>query len=124
MGTNYYANVKPCKCCKKPEKQMHIGKSSYGWTFTFHAVDEWESIDKKPINSWKRWQEVLSSPDITITNENDEDVSMEDFRKLVESKKKERNNHVAYCRQKGSAYSCRKDFMDDEGNAFTGEVFS
>lgn len=124
MGTNYYANIKPCKCCKKPEKQLHIGKSSFGWTFTFHAVDEYESIDNKPIDSWKRWKEVLSVTDITITDEYDNDVSFDDFCKLVDSKKTERNNHVVYCRQKGRNYVINKDFMDEEGNAFTGEVFS
>ena len=30
MGTNYYINI-------NPNKQYHIGKSSYGWNFSLHV---------------------------------------------------------------------------------------
>lgn len=35
MGTNYYAKINICPTCKRPEEEIHLGKSSYGWKFMF-----------------------------------------------------------------------------------------
>lgn len=124
MGTNYYAHVNVCKCCKHPEKKLHIGKSSYGWTFTFHAVRDYESLDGIAIDSWKRWQEVLKKIDVEIVNECDEAVGKDEFIEIVESKKAEKLNHYHECIGKyGGAYDDGV-FLDPEGQAFCWGEFS
>ena len=40
MGTNYYLRLKVCPHCAKPEKTIHIGKSSVGWCFGLHVIPE------------------------------------------------------------------------------------
>lgn len=51
MGTNYYLQKNVCGCCGRPEKQIHIGKSSAGWAFALRVYphdgikdyDDWNS---------------------------------------------------------------------------------
>jgi len=38
MGTNYYLIYNECKCCNRHDK-VHLGKSSYGWKFTFQTIE-------------------------------------------------------------------------------------
>ncbi len=47
MGTNYYHGVPPCSKCGHGV-DIHIGKASHGWTFSFHGTDT--------IRSWKDWE--------------------------------------------------------------------
>ena len=58
MGTNYYLHVDPCRCCKRPDRILHIGKSSYGWHFQLRVypsenindLSDWKPLfDKWPI---------------------------------------------------------------------------
>lgn len=52
MGTNYYLQKNVCGCCGRPEKQIHIGKSSAGWAFALRVYphdgikdyDDWNSL--------------------------------------------------------------------------------
>ena len=44
MGTNYYTKT-------DEGEELHIGKSSFGWTFSFHATDE--------IRSYEHWLKYL-----------------------------------------------------------------
>ncbi len=50
MGTNYYLRKSKCKECGN-EEEIHIGKSSFGWTFALHIYPE------KGINNLKDWAE-------------------------------------------------------------------
>lgn len=36
MGTNYFLRFNTCSCCKRYD-EAHIGKKSYGWSFSFQA---------------------------------------------------------------------------------------
>jgi len=36
MGTNYYWTGNVCETCKRGDDEIHIGKSSGGWTFALH----------------------------------------------------------------------------------------
>ena len=40
MGTNYYLEEDVCCECDKPNKRLHIGKSSGGWCFSLHVIPE------------------------------------------------------------------------------------
>jgi len=108
MGTNYYVKENICKCCGVAGKTEHIGKSSAGWTFNFHALYD--------VRSEKEWYMLLSQKDVKIFDEYDEEVSFENFKELVNGKKKERNNH-ANLYPKGN-------FLDKEGNSFSEGEFS
>lgn len=45
MGTNYYLHTDFCKCCGKPKKEVHLGKSSCGWKFLFHKSRQMFDFD-------------------------------------------------------------------------------
>ena len=108
MGTNYYARINICKCCNNPEEIIHIGKSSFGWTFTFHATDE--------IRNYKEWLEILCQSGTKIFDEYDREISLVDFGKLVDSKKDEKNNHA-------KQYS-EGSYVDKEGHSMSEGEFS
>lgn len=87
MGTNYYAHVNVCSKCKKPEDEIHIGKSSWGWVFNF-AVDY-----EFGIACFKDWEKFLYKKGIIIKNEYGDKIGVLEFFDLVESKQNEPNNH-------------------------------
>jgi hypothetical protein len=107
MGTNYYVRFNHCKQCNRYE-EVHIGKSSYGWTFSFHATEE--------CKSYKDWLKFLSKEGVDIFDEYDRKVSLDDFKKLVGSKKDSEHNHTKEYPE-GS-------YLDDEGNSMTTCEFS
>ncbi len=109
MGTNYYARINICKCCGKPEEEIHIGKSSAGWTFTFHATEK--------IRSYKEWLKILSKKETEIYNEYDEKVYIKDFKRMVENKRTEKNNQARDYPEEGS-------YLDEEGNSMSLGGFS
>jgi len=109
MGTNYYWIERPCPTCKHSDNKTHIGKSSLGWTFSFH-----ETFDCK---SWKDWRTLLLSGTGKIFDEYGDEVAPLKFIQLVESIKNEKNNQPA------NQYS-KEDYLDDEGNSFSPREFS
>lgn len=108
MGTNFYAREEICKTCGHAKKEIHIGKSSFGWTFSFHASEE--------MRSAKLWYMFLSQKDVKIFDEYDREISFEDFKNYIDSKKKEKHNHA-----KEYPEGC---FIDQEGNSFSEREFS
>jgi hypothetical protein len=79
MGTNYYVLTEVCKACSRSDEQIHIGKSSVGWEFSF-AWNDGEYY--KNIDEFKIW---LS--DKEIVNEYDEPVTQDEFWSMVQAKK-------------------------------------
>ncbi len=112
MGTNFYVRINPCKTCGESKEVIHIGKSSMGWTFTFHATDE--------ITSYKQWLEVLSNKDVKIFDEYDREVSLKSFKELVESKTNEKYNHAIECAD--DIYD--KSYLDEDGHSMSEGEFS
>ena len=108
MGTNYYARVMPCKHCNLVKTEDHIGKSSAGWTFTFHATDE--------IKSYKQWLKFLKNPDTKIYDEYDRECSLEDFKHMVKVKKDAKYKHAIE--------SDDDSYLDEEGNSMSPHGFS
>lgn len=88
MGTNYYAKINICPCCKRPEETVHLGKSSYGWTFALQYNGGKFYVNFKEMKKWLK--------DKVIENEYGEKVSLDDFVELVESKKKIKNPDADY----------------------------
>lgn len=87
MGTNYYA-VKNGPSTKEP---IHIGKSSYGWLFSFQAQNEpwndppvvWNSITQ--VRDWLK-KYTVDSNEYVIMDEYDDVISFDDFFAKVEAK--------------------------------------
>lgn len=112
MGTNFYARIKPCNECGLSKEEIHIGKSSYGWTFTFHATDE--------IKSYKDWLIFLEDSHVLIFDECGDKISLEDFKEMVEKKKDEKMNHAIYCKEDKYDHS----YLDEERNSMSPGEFS
>ena len=80
MSTNYIARYNICECCDRYD-ELHIGTSSHGWTFTFHAVSE--NNDGGSIKSYKEWLEFFKSKKVKIYNEYGDRVSIKRFKDMV-----------------------------------------
>ncbi len=118
MGTNYFARNKKdiCKCCGHSKAEpLHIGKSSYGWTFNFRGYTE--SYDDK-IESISDWKAYLAQNHIIIKDEYDDEISYKDFFKMIYDKQKDKNNIVH-----ATLYP-QNNWIDDEGFSFSSDWFS
>jgi len=84
MGMNFYLSPKPIKCpsCGKDGEKIHIGKSSYGWAFSFQAHPD---LDIMTYQDWLRT--MKEHKDWVIIDENDEEISYMDFLSMVQHKK-------------------------------------
>lgn len=81
MGTNYYAKMNICPTCKRPDEEVHIGKSSHGWKFMFQ-------LNGKYYKNITELKQFLS--DKRIEDEYGGTVTIDDFWKMVEEKQKEK----------------------------------
>ena len=89
MGCNYYV-VK-----KKPTiaEPLHIGKSSMGWKFLFHDIDEYNV----KIHTYPQWEKFLMEHcrpdgDSVILNEYDAEINVHEFLEMVAKKQVEDSN--------------------------------
>lgn len=112
MGTNYYHHRDVCECCGRGGKSEHIGKSSAGWTFSFHGTEE--------AKSWGEWRAILRAGGV-IRNEYDEVVTVEHFEALVDAKRGEPNNHA---RDIGTTNVYEDSWLDEDGHSFYSGEFS
>lgn len=124
MGTNYYMRYRICECCERYD-EIHIGKSSYGWTFSFHAFREgdYESLATVGIKSYKEWIDLLENIKGGIYDEYGQEISLDEFKNLVKSKEKEKFNHTTYCQNSENSWDRRHAevncFLDEEGHSFS-----
>jgi hypothetical protein len=102
MGTNYY--VVPNR--PSVETPIHIGKSSMGWKFLFHDVNEpywsvpvvWHTYDE--VKDWL-YKNTVVSKNYVIIDEYDGRVEYEEFIDLVEYKQEhyaDNPDNFTYCR--------------------------
>ena len=141
MGTNYYAfkhGEGPCHHCLGTgieTVKTHIGKSSYGWTFGFHAAASydlnpdyyWTATATKSIDCYADWLAYLSAPGVFIVNEYGEPLTLDDFKKLVESKANSSSNHTTYVKKDPRYAGTKHDsdtYLDQEGHSFSKGEFS
>jgi hypothetical protein len=83
MGTNYYVTVDKCECCGRGSEELHIGKSSYGWRFTF------EEQPAHGLTSFAAWMEFLRQRPEAIRDEYDRPHTPEAFAALVNAKQRD-----------------------------------
>ena len=79
MGTNYYVIKNHCESCDRYDEEYHIGKSSWGWAFTFRGY----SADG--LVSWKTWKEFLKTQ--IIKDEYGDRIPYEEFVEMIEGVK-------------------------------------
>ena len=79
MGTNYYVVENVCECCNRYDEKYHIGKSSWGWAFSF------QGYKYDGLTSWQKYKEYLKDKD--IRDEYGERITYDEFVKYVETEK-------------------------------------
>lgn len=126
MGTNYYHRTNICDGCNR-FNELHIGKSSAGWQFSFQGCYNFGDEEKPDIRSFEDWKKRLQAGG-KIFSEYKEEISFEDFVALVEGKQtgtynnRPNMNHYDHCKEEG--YDMKHDWKDNEGYSFTVSEFS
>ena len=131
MGTNYYVAKNLCECCNRYDEEYHIGKSSYGWAFTF------QGYPAERITSWKAWKEFLKNR--IIMDEYGERQGYDAFVQMVETYKapgyvrEDGHKNLTHNEQgkKGDMHPRQQawfnpdyDWDDESGYSFTSREFS
>ena len=126
MGTNYYVAKNLCECCNRYDEEYHIGKASYGWTFSF------QGYRAERLVSWRAWKEFLK--DKVIVDEYGERTNYDWFVDYIEG-----NKSPGYVREDGHKnlqhneqgkidkrpwFNPEYDWDDEDGYAFCARVFS
>lgn len=126
MGTNYYHHSQACPCCGRSDPRVHIGKSSAGWTFSFHGGD----LGAEGVRSWKDWQGRLSTATQNggrIVDEYGAEITLAELVGVVEDRHDPRGplqNHTVYCRTHHPEHAERDCWLDPEGHSFSRGEFS
>jgi hypothetical protein len=128
MGTNYYVKENHCECCGRYDTPLHIGKSSWGWSFSFHGYRELGLI------SWRAWKFYLFSTNATIVDEYGQDMPYAEFVEMIETVKapgymyKEGHQNLQHNEYGKKApykyFDIKHDWDDDLGYAFGDKEFS
>lgn len=117
MGTNFYwlpgNQPKTCPTCGRGDAEIrhHIGKRSFGWTFTFQTCP---ALGVRSFADWKRVFE--SDPDGYIEDEHGHWLSNSEFISIVVALSISRRHHA-------SAHP-DNSYSDPEGHSFTDNDFS
>ena len=126
MGTNYYVAKNLCECCNRYDEEYHIGKASYGWTFSF------QGYRAERLVSWRAWKEFLK--DKVIVDEYGERTNYDWFVDYIEG-----NKSPGYVREDGHKnlqhneqgkidkrpwFNPEDDWDDEDGYAFCAREFS
>lgn len=85
MGTNYYLRFpEPPKCphCGRHDaaRQLHIGKQSAGWRFSFHGILE-EGLNCKA--AWESYIEDSVKIGAKIVDESEKELTPDEFWKKI-----------------------------------------
>lgn len=115
MGTNYYTPREKCPTCGHKPEDIHLGKSSMGWQFSFQYNG---GQYYKTVGEMRIWL-----ADKKIVDEYGGEVLHEEFWKMVEEKQRnpENKNHAA------EAIVSEQSSYDEyviEGYSFTNAQFS
>lgn len=88
MGTNYYIRADECKLCHRGSEKIHLGKSSWGWQFSFQYNGGEYYKDVKEMKLWLKGKQIW--------NEYDDKISHKEFWELVKEKKAGLNHAKRY----------------------------
>jgi hypothetical protein len=127
MGTNYYARVNHCDKCNRGD-DLHIGKSSFGWKFSFRGHRD----HAPPLTTEQAWRDFLREH--PIFDEYGDRVEYDEFwKRAINKERSELRDHIDYLRN-GTIGGDREyierrlasgeAWHDDKGNSFLGSEFS
>jgi len=118
---------------KKEDVRIHLGKKSHGWAFSIQgfkylgffgkAANDFieHTLNYYSITEWETWKDILKSMPKSwiVKDEEDREVTIKDFIKLVESSYKVRKNlkHAVEC-------PGERDYLDDDGYSISEGDFS
>lgn len=125
MGCNYYIHRNIYKHCDSSDDPIHVGKCSFGWTFSFRGYrDKYEiGTTIKSASEWRAFIAKSLDDGCELKDECGDSYTAEQFWEMVDGKRSEARNHTTYCRVRHPDHA--KDlWLDDEGNSFTGCEFS
>jgi hypothetical protein len=111
MGMNYYLRKNDEVGV---EQQVHLGKSSMGWTFTFRGD---RSNGVEDFDSWVKRVNVLMKDGWKLTDESEGGTC--DWTELllkIQNKRLEPNNHA-------KQYPCPNNWVDKDNNSFSDREF-
>jgi len=114
MGTNYYTKDKECEHCGRHE-EIHLGKSSAGWQFSFQYNG---GRYYKSVEEMKEWLKGR-----TITDEYGREVSHDEFWGLVDMKQSDPSNKN-HAEEVQKDYGAREYELIIDGYSFTNCKFS
>ena len=112
MSMNYYLEKK-CPCCFD-KKQVHLGKASKGWAFTFRGDFENGVVD---YTTWLVRARALLNVGYALVNEGGTELPLEDLLALVETKRKEAVNYD------NKSTESTQEWFDADGNSFSNREF-
>jgi hypothetical protein len=128
MGTNYYVMTNHCQCCGRYDTDRHIGKSSFGWSFSFRGHRD------EGLASWRDWKFYLFSTNAMIVDEYGRDMPYAEFVEMIETYKapgymyKEGHQNLQHNTQgkngKHAWFNPESDWDDADGYAFSAKEFS
>ena len=101
MGTNYYLRP-PGTCAEQCDNWIHLGKSSFGWAFTFQASDT--------VTDYASWVAQLDKGE--IYDEYGRQIPASELIELIDGKRGSQK------------YTDLLGFYDADGNAFLSVDFS
>ena len=129
MGTNYYVAKNLCECCNRYDREYHIGKSSYGWSFSFHGYRA------ERLVSWRACQEFLKNQ--LLMDDSGERVDSAWFVRNIENEKapgfvrpdgNKNLQHNAEGRKSNPSgytwFNPEYDWDDEDGYSFSSREFS
>lgn len=126
MGDNYYVASNHCECCDRYDEDYHIGKSSYGWAFSFRGYKA------ERLVSWSAWKEFLR--DKIIMSEYGERIDYDWFVDHIETYKspgyvdkngrKNQLHNEAGRNDKYPWFNPEYDWDDEQGYSFSSREFS
>lgn len=118
MGTNYYVTTRPCNHCARYDQKLHIGKSSFGWSFMFRG---YKALD---LVCWQQWKHYLQ--DKHIRDEYGREMIYDIFVEMIETyKHPDFVNPITQTQnQTALRLNSEHDWTDEQGYSFTSQEFS
>jgi len=104
MGTNYYTKINECEHCNR-YNEIHLGKSSAGWQFSFQYNGGRFYKNVKEMKEWLKDKKIEDEYGSTITHK--------DFWEMVKDKQIHSNRNHA------DTFSVNNHEMLIDGYSFT-----
>jgi hypothetical protein len=117
MGMNYYLRKNDEVGV---EQQVHLGKSSMGWTFSFRGDRANGVVD---FDSWVKRVNVFMKDGWKLTDEGSGDSDFTELLLFIQRKRLEPNNQTLSAKANPDYYNENISWLDEDNNSFTDREF-